>query len=118
MQVRRVVVVAETESLAGSLSTLLRSTGIATDTITPLEALETLGERAGPVRPSLLLVASNSRHSETARRWIQGEFPGADLILVGSRDPALVDAPQVRRVDLPLRPDELVELVRQRVTAA
>lgn len=118
MQVRRVVVVAETQSLAASLSDLLRSTGIVTDTVTSLEALETLGERAGPVRPSLLLVASNGQRSETARRWVQGEFPGADLIVVGSRDPVLADSPQVPLVDLPLRPEELIELVRQRAAAA
>lgn len=109
-------VVAETPSLAGCISDLLRSAGIATDTITPLEALETLGERAGPVPPALLLVASNRERSETARRWVHGEFPGTHLIVVGSRDPTLVDAPSVPLVKLPLRPEELVQLVRQTMT--
>lgn len=117
MQTRRVTVVSETQSLASSISDLLRSAGIATDTVTPLEALETLGERAGPVSPSLLLVASTRHRSETARRWVHGEFPGSDLIVVGSRDPFLADAPEVRLVNLPLRPVELVQLVRQRLAS-
>ena len=115
MQARRVVVVAETSSLAASLSDLLRSAGIAADMVTPLEALETLGERAGPVPAVLLLVASNRRHCPTARRWLHGEFPGTDLVVVGPRDPALAGAPQVPRVALPLRPEELLELVRLRL---
>lgn len=112
------VVVAETQSLALSISDLLRSAGIATETITPLEALETWGERAGPVSPCLLLVASNRHLSETARRWIDGEFPGTELIVVGSRDPVLARAPRVPLVHLPLRPEELVRLVGQHVSAA
>ena len=108
-------VVAETQSLAGALGDLLRSAGVATDIVTPLEALETLGERAGPVRPTLLLVASNRRRCETARRWLRGEFPGADLIVVGSRDPTIADVARVRQIALPLRPNELVELVQRQV---
>lgn len=88
--------------------------GIATGTITPLGALETFGERAGPVRPPLLLVASNRLRCETARRWLHGEFPGADLIVVGSRNPRLTDASLVRQIALPLRPNELVQLVQGR----
>ena len=117
MPLRRVVVVAETQSLAGSIRDLLHSTGIPTDLLDPLEALETLGERAGPVGPSLLVVASNGRQSETARRWIHGDFPGSAIVVVGSRDPALARAPHIPTVPLPLRPDALVTLIQQRMTA-
>ena len=116
MPVRRVVVVAETESLASSLSDLLRSAGIRTTRVTALEALETLGSRAGPTRPFLMVVASAGPTSATARRWLQGEFPGAGLIVVGSRDPVLAGGvPRLDKVDLPLRATELLELVRQRI---
>lgn len=117
MQRRRVVVVAETQSLARSLGDLLRAAGFIADTVTPLEALETFGERAGPMPSTLLLVASNRRRSETASRWARGEFPGAKLIVVGLRDPSLVPSAGGHFIDLPLRPEQLLELVRLGVSA-
>lgn len=111
----RVLVVAETPSLARSLSYLLESAGIPTDTVAALEGGESRATATEPVGHSLIIAASSGPYCATARRWIQGGFPGTELIVVGSRDPTLASAPHIRQVDLPLRPGDLLELVRKRL---
>lgn len=111
----RVLVVAETPSLARSLNYLLESAGIPTDTVASLED--------GGARPSateggghpLIIAASSGPYCATARRWVQGGFPGTELIVVGSRDPTLANARRIHQVDLPLKPGDLLELVRKQL---
>jgi hypothetical protein len=116
----RVLVVAETPSLARSLSYLLESAGIPTDTVPTLDVPTLEGEESWatttePAGHSLIIAASNGPYCATARRWVQGGFPGTELIVVGSRDPTLTRASRIRQVELPLRPGDLLELVRARL---
>lgn len=113
----RVLVVAETPSLARSLSYLLESAGIATDTVPTLEGPESKGPSANVGDYPLIIAASNGPFCSSARRWAQGGFTGSELIVVGSRDPALGRSPEIRQVGLPLRPGDLLELVRERLAS-
>lgn len=113
MSAPRVLVVAETPSLARSLSYLLEAAGIVTDTVA---SLDTQGATpAASSRPPLIIAASSGPYCATARRWVQGSHPDSELIVIGSRDPTLAAMPTIRQVNLPLRPDELLELVRERL---
>ncbi len=112
MPPRSIAVVGEHLLLAESIADLLRASGLPAYTITALEAAETLGSSADVRSPPVIVVASVGLRSETARRWARGEFPGSPMVVVGSRDPQITGRPGLRRVALPLRPTELVDLVR------
>lgn len=113
-----VLVVAETPSLARSLACLLESAEIASDTVAALEGGEATAASTERARHPLIIAASSGPFCVTARLWVQGGFPGTELIVVGSRDPNLPKVAQIRQVDLPLRPDELLGLVRERLSFA
>lgn len=107
----RVVVVGETPSLGRSVSYLLDAAGIPIDTVATLDPITS----RSPTLPPLIIAASSGPMCATARRWLQGAYPGSDLIVVGSRDPTVSAAPSIHQVALPLRPGDLLELVRQRI---
>ena len=114
----RVLIVAETPSLARSLSYLLEAAGIATDTVPTLEPVAQSAS-AGPARPAdLIIAASNGPYCVTARRWSPAEYPGTQLIVVGSRDPSIASVPKIHRVGLPLRPAALLDLVHEYLGAS
>lgn len=117
MVTARVLIVAETPSLARSVSYLLESAGITTDTVSSLAPTDAGSRLGGGPRHQLIIVASNAPVCWTARRWIQGEFPGTELLVVGSRDPTVLSASQIRHIELPLRPAALLDLVRERLPA-
>lgn len=107
-----VVVVAETPSLARSISDLLESDGehVATVVDPGRELTRHLKDHDRPVR--LVISASNGFSCATAGRWVRGDVRGVDLVVVGSRDPALRSGPGVHVVPLPLAPDRFLSLVR------
>ncbi len=107
-----VVVVAETPSLARCIADLLESDGHRVTTVArPGRGLtHRLRQTDEPAR--LVISASNGFHCETAHRWMRGEGEGIDLVVVGSRDPALRSGPKIHVVRLPLAPDRFLELVR------
>jgi hypothetical protein len=107
-----VVVVAETPSLARSISDLLESDGEHVRTVVDpgRELTRHLKDLDRPVR--LVISASNGFYCETARRWMRGEIGGVDLVVVGSRDPNLRSGLGVHVVPLPLAPDAFLAQVR------
>lgn len=111
----RVLVVAETPSLARSLSYLLEAAGIATDTVNSLEGTEGKSGLPGTGPYALVIAASSGPFCTTARRWESSRHAGTPLIVVGSRDPSLARSPQIQQVGLPLRPADLLDLVRARL---
>ncbi len=108
----RIVVVAETPSLARSIGDLLETEGM--DVITVRDSgRELVGQLEPDEAPvSLVISASNGFYCETARRWMRGEISGVDLVVVGSRDPDLRSGPRVHVVGLPLVPGAFLRLVR------
>ena len=110
MNPRGVLVVAETPSLGRALGDLLEAEGV--PAVVALDAaLEGDPVRLGE-RFAILLVASHGYYCQTARRWLQGEFPGLALVVVGSRDARLDGAPGVERIDLPLDAARLLRSVQ------
>lgn len=111
---RRALIVGETPSLGRSIADLLEAWSVPSRFVPDVSVegpIATLAERF-PV----MVVASNGPFSTTARRWLQGEFPGIALVVVGSRDPALTGVASVHRVELPLVPARLVATVRDLIS--
>lgn len=106
-----VLVVAETPSLARSISDLLEIEGFRVRSVTdPRQELS--HELDGEGRSvSLVICASNGFGCETARRWMRGEVSDLDLVVVGSRDPDLRSGAHIYVVGLPLAPDAFLTLV-------
>lgn len=110
MDASGVVVIGETPSLGEALVDLLRSDAIPVHYITaePQRTREHL-----PRSVRVMIVASNSPFSPAARGWLAGEYSPRELVVVGSRDPALASARQIHRVPLPLDPERFLGLVRK-----
>jgi DNA-binding NtrC family response regulator len=107
-----VIVVEETPSLARSLITFLESEGL--NVASANSTREVPGLLAAVTSDAPVLVsASNGRYCESARRWLEGELGDGDLVVVGTRDPHLQSKGRLHVVALPLKPDQLVELIRK-----
>lgn len=109
--VAEVLVVDEAPSLGGSVVGLLEADGIGVRRFADLETAEryhTSGHTGHPV----VVVASNAHYCPSASRWALGPLRDADLVVVGTRDPALRSAGRLHVVRLPLEPQELLEMVR------
>ncbi len=106
-----VLVVGETPSLGRSIADLLESENVPTRYIHDLEAAAPLGALAK--RYPVVVAACSGYFCATARRWMRGEMPGVKLVVVGSRDPILGTAPEVHRVELPLRATGFMGTVRE-----
>ncbi|MGA7922667.1 MAG: hypothetical protein WCA77_01665, partial [Thermoplasmata archaeon] len=88
MEKRGVLVVGETPSLGRSIVDLMRTEyGVVRMVYDVSEEapLSTLRERF-----SVVIAACNGYFCATARRWMRGEFPGVNLMVVGGRDPELL----------------------------
>jgi hypothetical protein len=112
----QVLVVGETPSLGRSIADLLEAWEVPNRYVHDLSvepSLETLHERC-PV----VVVASNGPFCPTARRWLRSELPKVELVVVGSRDPALASAAGIHTVELPLARDRLPGLVRDLLASA
>ncbi len=99
-----VLVVGETPSLGRAIVDLLEAGGIRTAFV--LDAREAKGSFAAVV------AACNAAYCDTLRAWLRGELPPSPLVLVGSRDPVGRSLPEAHLVDLPLKPESFVSLVR------
>ena len=110
MQSPEVLVVGETPSLGRSIADLLESGNVPCRVVYDISAERPLGTLSQRFR--MIIVACNERFCATARRWARGEIPKSELIVVGSRDPALASMVGVRVVPLPLVPGPLLALVR------
>lgn len=106
-----VLVVDEAPSLGGSVVALLEADGIGSRRFPDLEAAERYHGQARAPHP-VVLVASNAHYCPSASRWSSGPLRDADLIVVGTRDPALRSSGRLHVVRLPLEPQHLLELVR------
>ncbi|HTW77380.1 MAG TPA: hypothetical protein VMG14_06410 [Thermoplasmata archaeon] len=110
MRERPVLIVAETPSLGAAIADLLEAGHIEYRLVRSIEEerpLESLGRRY-PV----VLAATSGYLCPTARQWLNGDLPHTRLVVVGSRDPAVVDDEKIRRFPLPLDPDRLMGAVR------
>lgn len=116
MPTSKVLIVGESPSLGQSLADLMESAGLRSELVPAIDVLEN-GRSIGRTVP-VVLVAGHGFHSETLRRWKGGDLNGSRIVVVGSRDPALAEARGVTRVDLPLDPGSLIDLVRGCVRAA
>ncbi|HTW56035.1 MAG TPA: hypothetical protein VMG36_06305 [Thermoplasmata archaeon] len=103
-----VLVVGETPSLGRSIADLLESNGIATRFVLDIGGETPLGSLGK--RFPVVIAACNRPFCGTARRWIRGEFPHTQLVVVGSRDPTLGQMAGVTVVPLPLLPRPFVSL--------
>jgi hypothetical protein len=108
----RVIVIGETASLGSSIMDLLSADGIEATEVPSLAAAQLLDERTEDRRRALLICASTRSPCDSARRWANGAFANADLIVVGSQDAAASPRNGVHLVSLPLRADEFLRLVR------
>ncbi len=106
----RVLVVGETPSLGRSIADLLDAGGVSAEYVLDVEAIQPLSELSRRFR--VLVAASNSPYCTTGRRWLRGEMPGVDLVVVGSRDPQVEDSTGLHRVGLPLIPEDFLRLLR------
>ncbi len=110
-----VLVVGETPSLGRALVDLLEAAGIATQYASEFPGAAP-GARASGT-PNVVVIASNSPHCATAREWLNGRHRPSRLLVVGSRDPRVLGAQEIERVDLPLEPDPFLRLVRSLMDA-
>lgn len=105
----RILIIAETPSLASALEELIRSSG------DPVEQVQDAGAAvrrcAARDPPPLLLAASNTHHCESVLRWREGALGPCHLIVVGSRDPGLHSSNGLHIVPLPLVPREFLRLL-------
>jgi hypothetical protein len=116
MEPPEVVVVGETPSLGRSVADLLESAGVRTQFVEDLRRQPPVRDFAG--RFPTVVVASSGYYCATARQRARGELPVLNLVVIGSRDPALVGARGVRLVSLPLEPGRFLELIRGLVGAS
>jgi hypothetical protein len=110
-----VVVMRETPSLASALTDFLDGEGIPAilRPIAPLEGI--LRGGAVPAGASILISTCSAFRCEIVEQWQAGAFPDTELIVIGSRDPAVRTGNGLYRIDLPLSPSELLALVRERL---
>ncbi|HYA10349.1 MAG TPA: hypothetical protein VEH10_01570 [Thermoplasmata archaeon] len=106
-----VLVVDETPSLGGSVVALLEAEGLAVRRFADLHGAESYHNGTGAAH-AVVVVASNTHYCASAGRWALGPLRDADLVIVGTRDPALRSAGRLHVVRLPLDPQEFLELVR------
>ena len=106
-----VLVVDETPSLGGSVVALLEAEGVEVRRFADLHGAESYHTGTGAPHP-VVVVASNTHYCPSAGRWALGALRDADLVVVGTRDPALSSAGRLHVVRLPLDPQSLLELVR------
>jgi len=111
MNAEEVLVVDETPSLGGSVVALLESEGLAVRRFADLHGAESYHTATGAPH-TVVVVASNTHYCPSAGRWALGALRDADLVVVGTRDPALRSAGRLHVVPLPLDPQGLLELVR------
>jgi hypothetical protein len=111
-----VVVIEETPSLARAVISLLESDGLQ---VAAVRSVQEVGGLFGPRSSEhpVLLTASNGHYCESARWWIDGELGNRDLIVVGTRDPLLHSQGRLYVITLPLKPAQLIELVRRLIRA-
>ncbi len=110
MSVEGVLVVGETPSLGRAIADLLEAENVPTQYVHDVSADSSLPSLHG--RYPVVVVACNATFCATARRWLRGEFPDVELVVVGSRDPILSRANGVHQVPLPLVPSRLLGMVR------
>lgn len=106
-----VLVVDETPSLGGSVVALLEADGLAVRRFADFHGAESYHAAANALHP-VVVVASNAHYCPSASRWALSALRDADLVVVGTRDPALRSAGRLHVVRLPLEPERLLELVR------
>jgi hypothetical protein len=109
MNRRPILVVGETPSLGRSIVDLLESWGLGSEFVYDVSVEGPLQDlwRRFPV----VVVACNEPFCSTARLYARGEFPHVALVVVGSRDPAVLSMPDVKLLPLPLLPRPFVTLV-------
>jgi hypothetical protein len=107
-----VLVVDETPSLGGSVVALLDAEGLAVRRFADLHGAESYHAASAITHP-VVVVASNAHYCPSASHWALGALRDADLVVVGTRDPALRSAGRLHVVHLPLDPQGLIELVRR-----
>lgn len=107
-----VLVVDETPSLGGSVVSLLEAEGFAVRRFADLHGAESYHTGTCATHP-VVIVASNAHYCPSAGRWALGALRDADLVVVGTRDPALRSAGRLHVVRLPLDPQGFLELVRR-----
>ena len=117
VELRPIVLVAETPSLATSLAGLLEAEGYRVIPVPDARSAQHVLTR--PTESEGVLVAvSNSYASETTRAWQEGSYGDRPLVLVGGRDPMLRTDGRLFIVRLPIRFDELLGTIRQLATPA
>jgi hypothetical protein len=110
MEGGEVLVIGETPSLGRAIADLLESSDVPvrfSRDILSESPLATLAQRH-----RVVVTACTGFTCDTARRWRRGETPGVHLVVVGSWDPSLTPHENLYVVDLPLRPERFVELIR------
>jgi len=115
--IAELLVVDETPSLGGSIVSLLETEGYAVRRFADLHGAESYHTGSGGPHP-VVVVASNTHYCGSASRWALGSLHDANLVVVGTRDPALRSAGRLHVVHLPLEPPKFVELIRSLVTPA
>jgi hypothetical protein len=111
MESPEVLVVGETPSLGRSITDLLEAGHVRAQYVLDVASavpLSTLADRF-PV----VIAACNRLYCTTARRWARGELPNVELVVVGSRDPAVIGGRNLHLVSLPLLPSKFLGLVRE-----
>lgn len=116
MDAERVLVVGETPSLGRSVADLLESGDVGAHYVEDLENERPLGSLAH--RYPVVVVASSGYFCAAARRWVRGELPNVELVVVGSRDPVLLTARGIHHFALPLLPPRLLTTVRSLLSLA
>ena len=111
MPAHEVLVVDETPSLGGSVVSLLEADGLAVRRFADLHGAESYHTGTG-IPHHLVVVASNTHYCPSAGHWALGSLRDADLVVVGTRDPALRSAGRLHVVRLPLEPPRFLELIR------
>jgi hypothetical protein len=114
---RGICVIGEAPALGVAVMGLLEGEGVPVQLVPRIEQAERLLARGPPGAPPLLLCASNRFECGCVARYRAGAFPATELILVGSRNPKLVSEGRLHVVALPLRPMELLRLVRRLLRA-
>ncbi|HEV2519105.1 MAG TPA: hypothetical protein VGX00_00585 [Thermoplasmata archaeon] len=107
-----ILLIGETPGLADAVAELLEGEGLRTHCVRSSRDALTEQSQARDRNPPLIIVVSNSFHSEATARWQRGELRSQGLVLVGTRDPFLRTGGGLHVISLPLVPDRLVALVR------
>ena len=98
--------------MARSVVALLESDGLK---VAPVHSVQEIPGvlAAEPTSHPVIVSASNGYSCESARRWHDGELGEGDLVVVGTRDPLLQSRGRLYVIALPLKPNQLIELVRK-----